>query len=453
METDEEILIGANRTVTQLSEDESKELLKEIYGLIIKVLKSYCDLEERFYSILSLWIIGTWFHKSFHTYPYLFFNAMKGSGKTRVLKLIASLSKNGELMANLSEAVLFRTASLSTLLIDEFESVGKKDKGILRELLNGAYKKGTKVKRAYKVKGAEKEEYKIEEYDVFCPIAMANIAGMESVLSDRCITMILEKSDKPNITRKVEIFDIDPRIIKIKSLMASIPNSAIINGELCQNIYYMWNMYIDDGGNGYNDYNDYNGGNVNDSFFNRIKKTNIDGRHLELFFSLFLLADKIGVLEDVIKFAEEIVSDRHQQDLIENRDITFLDFISQREHTIDFISVKQLVNEFRFFSDLQDEEDVNWLNVRWLGRALRRLGLVIDQRHMGKGGRQVMINFAKAIQKISMLKPVNKIKEIEEIEPPQEIMENIAVEKIFELEEEKREQIYKEMEIKDEGNI
>jgi len=36
----------------------------------------------------------------------------------------------------------------------------------------------------------------IEEFAVYCPIAMANIRGMENVLGDRCISLILEKSSK-----------------------------------------------------------------------------------------------------------------------------------------------------------------------------------------------------------------------------------------------------------------
>lgn len=416
MEGDEEILNEANINATELTVQENLELLKEVYGLIVQVLKKYCDFEERYYPIVALWIIGTWYHKEFHTYPYLFFNAMKGSGKTRIMKLLSHLCKNGQLLANMSEAVLFRTAENSTLLIDEFENVGKKEKNVLRELLNAAYKKGIKVKRAYKSKTMDKEthefreEQKIEEFNVYCPIAMANISGMESVLADRCISLIIEKSDKPNITRKVEIFDSDPKILKIKSLLAKILNTNIINvGNIENNIYSIWNTYIDvdDVGIIY-DVNEV--GDVR--FLEKIKRTNIDGRHLELFFPLFIIADRLGVLEEIIKFAEQSVADRQQQDLLENRDISLLDFIASKESTINFVPIKEMISEFRVFSDLQDEEDTNWLNARWLGRALRRLGLVIDQRNMGHAGRQVMINFAKAKVKIAMLKPIEKSQEV-----------------------------------------
>ena len=116
---------------------------------------------------------------------------MRGSGKTRILKLIASMSKNGEVLGSLSEAVLFRTAKGRTICIDEFEKVGSHENQALRELLNAAYKKGQKIKRMKKAG----DEYVVEEFDIYTPICMANIWGMDEVLGDRCITIVLEKSN------------------------------------------------------------------------------------------------------------------------------------------------------------------------------------------------------------------------------------------------------------------
>ncbi len=136
---------------------------------------------------------------------------MKGSGKTRILNLITNLAKNGKHLISLSEAVLFRTASNSTFCIDEFERIAGKEKQALRELLNAGYKKGMAVERAKKVtfQGGQfsNEKYKIERYELYCPIAMANIWGMEEVLADRCISLVLEKSSNKKITRILENFD------------------------------------------------------------------------------------------------------------------------------------------------------------------------------------------------------------------------------------------------------
>ena len=121
------------------TKEEQNELFGE-YGLtryfsrIKYILKEFMDLSrEEDYSLISLWIIGTYLHKHFSTYAYLYFNAMKGSGKTRQLKLISYLAKNGKLVGSMTEAVLFRTSKERTICIDELEpnSKGKENLALL----------------------------------------------------------------------------------------------------------------------------------------------------------------------------------------------------------------------------------------------------------------------------------------------------------------------------------
>jgi len=158
---EETININPSEQIEEIKQSRIK--FYECYKNSIDKLKFYCDLKPSYYSIVSLWNLGTYFHDSFPTYCYLFFNAMKGSGKSRLLKLIAFLSKNGEVLNSLTEAVLFRERG--TLCIDEFESITKQGKESLRELLNSAYKQGTKVKRMRKVKSATGEKQEIEKFE------------------------------------------------------------------------------------------------------------------------------------------------------------------------------------------------------------------------------------------------------------------------------------------------
>jgi len=216
---------------------DKKVNLGEMYELIIQILKKYCDLEERYYSLIAIWIIGTYMHKGFPTYPYLFFNAMKGSGKSRLLRLITVLSKEGCMLNSLTEAVLFRTKGM--LGIDEFEGLNRKGKENLTELLNSAYKRGTKVKRMKKVHTIDGEEQVVEEFDVYRPIALANISGMDNVLNDRCITIILNKSNNPKITKMMEIYEEDLEIKKLHSL-TSVSLVDVDN----LSIYNIWNIFI-----------------------------------------------------------------------------------------------------------------------------------------------------------------------------------------------------------------
>ena len=201
--------------------DESKreeviEMLKEQYENIKTILKTYIDLKPEYYSIIALWIIGTYLHDEFESFPYLFFNAMRGSGKSRTLRLVCHLAKDGNVMASPTEAVLFRLTG--TIGIDEFEGVGSKDRNALRELLNAGYKKGLKILRMKKKKTIDGEEQCVEEFEAYRPIVMSNIWGMEEVLADRCISLVLEKSDNKNITRMIENFSNNDKINKISGL-------------------------------------------------------------------------------------------------------------------------------------------------------------------------------------------------------------------------------------------
>jgi len=108
--------------------EEAIKVLREVYKRILIASEQYIDENEANRIVTALWIIGTYLHKQFPSFPRLYFNAMRGSGKTRKLKFIESLSWNGKLQTNLSEAVLFRTANHNTILLDECESLSSKDK-------------------------------------------------------------------------------------------------------------------------------------------------------------------------------------------------------------------------------------------------------------------------------------------------------------------------------------
>lgn len=391
----------------ELTEEEVKQILKRNYPKIIKILRRYCDLREEYYNIISLWILGTYIHKQFPTYPYLYFNAMKGSGKTRILNLISHLSRNGKLSSNMSEAVLFRTASDRTFCLDEFERVSSKEKVALKELLNVAYKKGGSIERIKKVKSKIAETYQVEEFDVYCPVAMANIWGMEEVLGDRCIQLILEKSINKNITRKLEIFELDEDISRVKQDFSVVIHYTNRDKHILQNLLILWNKLHEEKTLHYiTTHTTYTQQTTQTTpLLKKIEKTSLDSRHLELFFPLFIVADFCGVLDKTIKTSEILVKEKKADDVMESRDISLLAFVAQYDkETSDFLSVKELNKEFKEWL-AEEAEESKWLNVKWFGRALRRLALIKEKRRLGRGV-EVIVNFKKAKEKIKVFREV-----------------------------------------------
>jgi hypothetical protein len=401
-----------------LNEENIKFELGLIYEDIIEILEYYTDIKKEFHPLVAVWIIGTYCYYEFPTYPYLFVNAMRGSGKTRFLKLISSLASNGELLTSIREAVLFRTAKGKTLCIDEFEGLNKKENAPLRELLNACYKRGMKVKRMHKVKNINGETQEVEEFEPYTPICMANINGMEEVLGDRCLYVNLEKSEKVEITKLIEDFETNLKILDIKRRFLSI-QCSLCSVVTKKNIY-IWNNYIKD---------KYTLTTLttfdtlttlttpiyeNDlQFFNKIDETGINGRNLELFFPLFVLSNYISkdIFKSILKLANEVVFQRKDDEITESKDVSLYDFVSQLGIQRGFINIKKITFDFRNFIG-DDEDEDKWLNPKWVGRALKRLNLIIEKRRVGDGV-QVILDIDKALEKIKMFK--HSPKEIKEV--------------------------------------
>jgi len=384
-----------------MSEEETKELLKEIYEEIIHVLKKFCDVKEEYYSIIALWIIGTYMHDTFDTFPYLYFNAMKGSGKTRSLRLVSALSNNGELLGSMSESVLFRTAKGTTMCIDEFEQVNSQEKQSLRELLNSAYKKGQKIKRMKKTK----DGYEVETFEVFTSICMANIWGMEEVLGDRCLTIMLQKSNKPFITKLIENFQKDEEITTLKSKLNRISCSLCMY-VVSKDIEKGWNNYI---------LTKYKSDTqhittystlttlttLNYTFYDKIDEIGIDGRHFELTFPLLAIARYLDSFDDFLLIVKNIVQEKKTEDFLESKDVQLFDFVSQQDG-MNFISISRLTNQFRIFIGVSEKEE-DYVNSKWFGRALKRLALIREKvRKMG--GVEVILDVTNAKKKMEMFR-------------------------------------------------
>ncbi|MFW6129990.1 MAG: hypothetical protein ACOC56_02325 [Atribacterota bacterium] len=383
--------------------------LRKCYYEIKEVLEYYVDMKEEYYSLIACWIIGTYFHEYLSTYPYLFLNAMKGSAKSRTLRLIIELSKNGVMMAAPTEAVLFRTTG--TLGIDEFENLGKKEKSTIKELLNASYKKGIKIFRMRKKKTIEGEQQIVESFEPYRPIAIANIAGIEEVLESRCISLILEKSDCPVRTKLIEDYENDENIKNIKNIAEKC---RVCSVESLKNLRKSWNKYIIDKHN-YTYYTNsthtthYTHSTLEgikiDKLFNKIDETEIYARDLELFLPLFFISYNLdeSIFEDILKISKEMVDEKEKSERTESKDIMLIDFIAQKEEGFYHTRVKELVREFKEFIDYEPIRDDDWLNTSWFGAALKRLSLIIDKRRSGRGV-EVILNTAKAKQKLMMFK-------------------------------------------------
>lgn len=406
----------SERVFTQEEIDKANIKLGESYEDLIKVWKYYLDFPEEYYKFFAIWEIATYFFDEFDTFPIIYLNAIKGSAKTRTSKLnnFLACKGNGMITNSLTEATFFRHPSKIPMAIDECERIGTKDFQSLREIINSVYKKGAIIPRMKKVKTKEGEQFIAESFSPRFPLTLANISGFEEVLEDRGFTLTLEKSNDPSFVNLMEDWDRKTSIINIKRTLEQ--NSVVSVVKLRKKMYVnLWNSYIkEDNYTNYIttlttlNYTNYTKTTLEDiekaereEFFCKLLNSGITGRNLEISFPLLITAKLISdeVFEDILKIIKELIKSKRENEYADNKDVMIYDFVANYPNTLEFVPVKSLVEKFRLFSGEHDE----WLNEKWIGKALKRSNLILDKKRMNSGI-FIILNVAKAKNKIKMFK-------------------------------------------------
>ncbi len=179
----------------------------ELYVAVKTAFETFIEFEdERIYDFLTLWTVGTYFFHCFNAYPYLYIGGMKQVGKTKLLTLLSLLCHNAVFSNNISTSSAFRLVQSGrcTLLMDETEKLVNPEREIdFRNMLFAGYKKGALVYRTHK------DTLKPEPFEVYSPKAIANIRGIEDVLEDRCVSVILKRGKNLDIVNREIPLDSD----------------------------------------------------------------------------------------------------------------------------------------------------------------------------------------------------------------------------------------------------
>jgi hypothetical protein len=168
----------------------------DVFHTVHNLFSSYVDSRSPIESqILALWAIGTYFYTLFPAYPYLALNGPKNSGKSTVLRVLQPIAFNMVSTSDPTGPAMFRLIHYTscTVGIDEAERYhNPRDPGMqqIRQLLNSGYKAGTPAIRLIG------EEMKPQVFDVYSPKILAAIAGLEDILSSRCITVPMRRTDR-----------------------------------------------------------------------------------------------------------------------------------------------------------------------------------------------------------------------------------------------------------------
>lgn len=369
----------------------------EILEEVRQVFKKYLDTTENNISMLSLWLIGTYFHNQFETYPLLQLLAQKRSGKTRTLKLLSALAykSDGSVSTSPTETHLFRHKE-GALFFDEMENISSKERGAFRETLNAVYKRGNKIIRYKEKKTNEGREYVEDCFYPYYPLALANIAGLGDVLADRAVQIVLKRSTNLDKTRLVEDYLTNNEIIALKKKLERLDTA------IPSNFFTEWNSYVS--------HLPLNNKDL-EPFFEKVAETQIYGRALEIFFPLFVIAYLSNDLNSFLKVACEYVKLREQEEQTDDFDEILKNYVLECPYK-EFTSLSLLLQSFR--DKLETPED--WINSKWFGRALQRLDLIGQKRRIN-GKVQVLLkrNSTNATNSINTTNTTNATKQVDKV--------------------------------------
>lgn len=408
-----------------------EEVMKEIdpqvelgicYEEIKGILQKYMEMNEEYYKLIPIWVIGTYFFNNFDAYPFLYINAQKGSGKTRLLKIISHLAFKGygQVQTGITESVLFRMEQGQAMLLDECEAIASKDKATLREYLNASYKRGGIVKRNKKVKTKEGEDYQLQSFEVFRPVVMANIYGMNDILGDRCITLILEKNNNSAKTKLLEQFYNNQEFFNITKKLYNLIQCSLCSVVTLENIVKGWNKYIIDKYSinyihTHTTITTLNNITTLDKeksidniklneIFNKIDEANMSGRNLELAMPLIAVSSMLGeeIFTETLRILKTIMENKQDDEFAEDRDTNLIEFVATKGNRFDYILINELTRQFRdYLGEIDNEE--TWLNAKWVGRGLKRLNLTTSKKRVARGI-EVVLAVDRAKEKIKMFK-------------------------------------------------
>lgn len=191
--------IGAGKSLDEFVHEDidGDELLNEVEAMAGRYLafpSPHCI------TVIVLWIAHTWALSAFYVTPRLVLDSPEpGSGKTRVLEVLALLCRAAKVTLSTTTAALYRRIAAAgeappTVLQDEADAVFGKNSSPqaedLRALFNAGYKRGATVDRCE----GDSKNMKVVEFPVFAPVALAGLAGrMPQTILDRSVTIHMRR--------------------------------------------------------------------------------------------------------------------------------------------------------------------------------------------------------------------------------------------------------------------
>ena len=184
-----------------------------VFKVICERIAYYIDLPPDVaagtVATLALWSILTYCYQAWGAVPYLYVGGPLGSGKSRVIEILARLVFRPMTTSNLTAPALFRTLHDrgGTVFFDEAERLKQStpDQQEIVGMFLAGYKRGGQATRLEPVG----DTFRPVAFQVYGPKALACIAGLPPVLASRCIPVMMFRAP-PGSAKPQRRIDADP---------------------------------------------------------------------------------------------------------------------------------------------------------------------------------------------------------------------------------------------------
>ncbi len=181
---------------------EKEVSLKECYQDVLNNNEAFMDYPEDMCQVsISCSILSSFFTPLFEAKAREFFNAEKGSGKTKQAILYDLQMFNPLMSADISGASYYRAieSTSCSLIIDDFDAIEDDKKPAQIQIMRTGYKKGQKSIRV----GDDKLRTP-SAFNIYNSMVINNVGGLDEITQDRCNTYYLIKSnDKKKADKKL----------------------------------------------------------------------------------------------------------------------------------------------------------------------------------------------------------------------------------------------------------
>lgn len=232
--------------------------------------------------------------------------------------------------------------------MDETEKLNNPEReNDFRNMLYSGYKLGALVYRTHK------DTLKPEPFEVYSPKALANIQGLEDVLEDRCITIIMKRGKNLNIVN------------------AEVPLNSLEWQEIRDMLYIFYLSRFHEVGEHSEQVN--------------LLGEELSERDLELWKPILVLAYYFekwipNLSRTILEYAKKKVEEKHIENMTETGDYILVQTLLNVVDEDGYYKVKQIKEAMLSAWD----EPQSWLTTRWVGNSLRRLGFT-NKRRVGTG--------------------------------------------------------------------